>query len=466
MTLDDFAWELVGGGNPQIDLADIEWNVDNEDIGATSIGFQYLQSYLVVYLPALRDVESDLRQERKSPLSRLFDTTVFPETEKDALIEAVAKANQEIEASPAIRTLSESIDASFKEVTGPAFEMKIDLGLSDPSFQAILRNIQVLLSNGALENFEPTKNGLGLNNILYISILTEYLRKRAAKGNTAGELLLIEEPEAHLHPQLQTTLLDALLAYKFQTILTTHSTQITSRAPLSSFIMLTQKSRTEAFISALPHIGLTSEELQDLERYLDATKSNLLFARKVMLVEGAAELLLIPALVKSIMNIDLERHGISIIAIHGLHFKSFVKLFSESCLPKYCAIVCDADLDDTEGNDGSDDNPPAPEARNFDSTYTKTFLGATTFEKELMLKGNLEMFKSVAKSLGAPKLEHTIADTISRGITIDNEIRAKVLRTAKRFGKGRFAQVAARHAGESKELPTYIENAVKWLLSV
>ena len=58
LTLEDFGWELFGGGNPAVDLTAIEWNTENADIGASAVGLQYLQSYLVVFLPALRDVRS------------------------------------------------------------------------------------------------------------------------------------------------------------------------------------------------------------------------------------------------------------------------------------------------------------------------------------------------------------------------------------------------------------------------
>src|ERR1700722_5911959 len=69
LTLEDYHWEIAAGGDPVHDLATIDWD---EEVG-TSIRFSDLQSFLVVYLPALRDVESDLRQYRGSPLARLVD---------------------------------------------------------------------------------------------------------------------------------------------------------------------------------------------------------------------------------------------------------------------------------------------------------------------------------------------------------------------------------------------------------
>jgi putative ATP-dependent endonuclease of OLD family len=209
----------------------------------------------------------------------------------------------------------------------------------------------------------------------------------------------------------------------------------------------------------------SADDINDLERYLDVTKSNLLFARKVMLVEGAAEVFLIPSLVKKIMEVDLEREGISVIPIHGVHFGAFARLFSDHCLPKRCAIVADADLEPGEPleSDGYDDEPAKPDIAALEGTYVKAFLGATTFEREIAHVDNLEMLSKTCAELGAPKIKDAIALAQFLG-EVDDELKDKVLRTAKRFGKARFAQVAARHVDEAGAIPDYIFEAVKWLL--
>lgn len=471
LSLEDYAWEIKGGGNPATDLTGIEWNDD--DIGE-SVRFSDLQSFLVVHLPALRDVEADLRSMRHSPLARLIEACEIGQDEQNALIDILNTANQQIAASATIAEIATAIDTSFKEVSGPAFAMDVALGLSSATFQSIIRNLKMLLSDLSLQSFEPARNGLGMNNILYVAILIEYLQRRQARAASSGQLVLVEEPEAHLHPQLQAALLVALRSIGVQVILTTHSTQLTSQAPFPTLVALTR--RADASIASgnlSDNADLGPEEVADLERYLDATKSNLLFARKVMLVEGPAELFLIPAMIEAVHGINLEREGISVIAIYGVHFDVYAKLFRAGALEKKCAIVADADLTPSDAGEDFDVAEGAPDLHALRGDFVEVFAGATTFERELVSAHTLPMLIETTRSLGAPQITARLEDGHAR-LMFGNlepaertalliELGMAVLNTAKRFGKARFAQVASRHADRCTEVPPYIQAAMDWL---
>ena len=90
--------------------------------------------------------------------------------EQEKLLDALREANNKIAAAPSIEAIADAIDSAVEKVTGPAFNMDVGRGLSEPSFQAVVRALRILLTNAAMTDFDPSSNGLGLNNILYVSI--------------------------------------------------------------------------------------------------------------------------------------------------------------------------------------------------------------------------------------------------------------------------------------------------------
>ncbi len=232
-------------------------------------------------------------------------------------------------------------------------------------------------------------------------------------------------------------------------------------------------------------MSLSSKEVADLERYLDATRGTLLYARKVLLVEGPAELFLIPKLVRQVRGINLDEAGISVIPIFGTHFDAFMKLFGDEQMRKPCAVLTDGDAAepppeaadshgaDDDADDDADDIPPqrvCDRLREHENDHVKVFACDTTFERELTLPGTLRMFIAAAKELGAPKTAarltkaHLALRKTPGEVAIINDAGKIVLKAATRFGKARFAQVASKYMTNVTEMPPYITSAVDWLL--
>ncbi len=471
LTIEDYEYELVGGavtdedGNLK-DLSEIEWTDDFH----VFVKIGRLSAFRVTFLPAIRNVEDDLRRAATSPLSKLLDVTDIPEDKKNELVERIKRANDEVSEQSEIKELAHDINTSLEESIGSTFALDVELGMASPTFSAIARALRVLLTGQGLDYADPSRNGLGLNNTLYISMLLAYFEKRMEQDNTAGELLLIEEPEAHLHPQLQRVLFGRLLAKECQIVATSHSTHISSRADLKNLLVFTQEEdalTTSCKPVATPKIE--ESDISDLERYLDATKSVLLFARRVILVEGMSEVFLVPSLVKEVINVDLEEHGVSVVPIHGVHFEVYMKLFSDEGIRKKCAVLTDGDLKPSDADNGEDvEFPRIKDLKELENDFVEVFHCKTTFERAIALPDNLMVFSKAAEELGASQVSRELKGYYDRNVDLNNDERKqamnKVLNTAKRFGKARFAQVASKYAEYAEELPIYIKKAVNWII--
>ncbi|MDE2637330.1 MAG: AAA family ATPase [Chloroflexota bacterium] len=473
---EDYEWKLYGGG--RIDPRSLKWHEND----GQPVSFGDLQYFHLELLRDIRNVLNDLGNERVSPLRRLI--RLDSDTDSEAqIVDILEKSNEELELHPMIQSIGEGLRDAYSRTVGEAFQdIGLSLAMSEASFDSIVRSLKVLFENSTMQNrkFDLSMNGQGLNNILYTTMVLEAFGRLTAAENLAGNLLLIEEPEAHLHPQLQRTLFDVLSRNSSQVILTTHSTHISSQAPLKSLVSLTTKSddigtlATKLSLSSM----LADKEVADLERYLDATRSTLLYARKVMLVEGAAEMFLIPEMIKAVRNVNLDRYGISVIPIYGTHFDSYAKLFSGDGLPKKCAIISDGDSTDAIPSTLPEDTcMEVTEFADCPPEYVRVFRCQTTFERAFTFHESLEMLIATLREFGAPRVIADLEETKQNLednplMTVEqkeNAIRPKRDRIQSQadrrdIGKGRFAQVAARYAHTLTRLPDYIDKALDWLL--
>lgn len=137
--------------------------------------------------------------------------------------------------------------------------------------------------------------------------------------------MLIEEPEAHIHAQRQLKLIQSMQkkGENQQVIMTTHSPLLASVVELNNLLLIQNR---KAFSMREGETMLDSSDYKFLERYLDATKANLFFAKGVIIVEGPGEALLLPTLAQ-LLNRNLTDYGISIVDVKSTGLRRYARIF-------------------------------------------------------------------------------------------------------------------------------------------
>jgi len=348
---------------------------------ASMFEYELFDNIDCIYLPPLRDAEAKLREGKSSRLARLLkNMSEGPsgEKEKETLVSKVKKFNKDITSDKehSIFKANELIGERLVDAIGEVFGQDTHIKFTEANFSRIVESLRLFFFPKAHSTVDKDmfrsleENSLGYNNLLYLATVLAELSK--SKDEISFRTLLIEEPEAHLHPQLQTRFLKYLKEVanerSVQIIVTTHSPIIASAASIDTLIHLSRQKTNDAesydYIAVpLNSCGLSKESKPFISRWLDVTKSTLLFARGMILVEGIAETMLLSELAwrvlkeynakpehadKKLPN-TLEDAGVSVINMNGIYFKHFMQLFCNidgtngENIPVRCSGITDND---------------------------------------------------------------------------------------------------------------------------
>lgn len=423
-----------------------------------------------VYLHALRDAAADLRPGRDNKLVPLL-AALTPDNheDRDKVVKLVEESNKQLDQVSKIVEARGHVDKRLQRMTGGGrFAQKSTLAFGDPVFLRIVGTLRAKI--GELVALEMDQNGLGFNNLLYMAVLLAAIADGATEEDPYLRVMLIEEPEAHLHPQLQDLLMRFIeeeAGERTQVIVTSHSPNFASSAKVDRLAVMSRPTGGGAPVARLPaSFGLEPEQLAFLHRFLDVTKASLFFARGVILVEGIAEQLLVPQLAHRLGK-DLPPAGVSVINIGGVAFPPFSDLFGPGRLPYRLAVVSDSDPElegEEDAVDALSSRAAKLKARVTDNDNVEVFLSEKTFEWDLAkIPGNRTlMIEALApfKPQVAKKLPAELAD-------LDDRAAADLL--LKRIGrlKGPFAQSLAELLGDPEhefEPPAYLRGAIDWTL--
>ena len=297
----------------------------------------------VTYLKPLRDAANELSPRKGSRLSKILHGheafkgkedghhlltkfNEFTSTVRSYFIET-----EELD-DKAGKQLKDSIDEFIRAFCDDTHETELDV------FEGNLRDILEKLKLSIKDGRNP---GLGTLNRLFMAGELLHLKKANWNGLRLG---LIEELESHLHPQAQLKVIENLQCQeRMQLILTTHSPNLASKVKLENLIIC---SNSDAYPMGESHTLLKPPDYKFLEKFLDVTKSNLFFARGVILVEGWAEELLLPSLARKI-GFDFTKKGVSVVNVGSIALRNYANVFVRKEQPELdvpISIVTDVDI--------------------------------------------------------------------------------------------------------------------------
>lgn len=342
-------------------------------------------------IKALRDVEGDMKNSRTSPIKKMLNEYVIDKAELERIAEAYRKDGEEILDLDELKDLTYNINKRFSNILGNNdFDVSLQAMEIDP--KRVLASLKLFIANRNIAD-----NSLGLNNILYISLIMQMLQdktvptylkrelydelclkpdseivKKVYRANASGNyflidklsdlqttdiydfmnkycsknsgvtILAIEEPEAHLHPVNQRLIYkDVINNSNNSVLLTTHSTHITAIAPIESIVNLHMKVGEGTIIHATADMPITEGEFLDVERYLDVKRGEIYLGKGVILVEGIAEEYIVPKLAE-IMGKPLDEKGVIVCNINCTNFTPYVKLLQSLDIPY--AVITDGDF--------------------------------------------------------------------------------------------------------------------------
>ncbi len=433
------------------------------------------------FIQALRDVVSDFHNNRTNPLLTLLKNKSgeIKETDYQPISDLVDKLNESIEGLEDVQNIRKDIKSTIQDAVGLTYSpSSLSIKSSVPGeADKLLQSLKLFMGEpGEIYEGGIHELSLGGANLIFLTLKLLEFKYRKSK-DTFANFLIIEEPEAHIHNHIQKTLFEKLDYGDTQIIYSTHSTQISEVSNVEKINILAKNLNYAEVYQ--PSAGLSPESINQIQRYLDAVRTNLLFAKGVILVEGDAEEILVPMMIKEVFGVSLDELGISLINIRSTGFENVAQLFHDERIQRKCAIltdlddaICDTAIQPTdslklkkykERVERSKNKGAERKVRLDDyvkgNRWIEVFYANHTFEVDFVAAGNdWEVIQIIDQVYaGAPKRKLSKEELESEDVSIFGR---RVLTMAAHEGKGWFAIMLGKHITHKTYVPEYILDAI------
>ena len=466
-----------------------------------------------VYLPPLRDARRALSSGNPTRIYSLLNHFIGSR-DPDEVARSLARTS----ADQILADVDSAVATGLEELTAGVRRQESTLGFNEEEqLIDVARDLRFKLADHGIAPEDLRYSGHGFANLLYIATIAVQL---ARTDDAELTLFLVEEPEAHLHPQLQAAVLsfleerarhslvqkrDNAPAGHVQVVVATHSPNLSAWVPSKSLVLVRslaseavrpdptnddpvgssaaaphppptqQPTRRESRCIPLAKLDLEDTERRKLDRYLDVTKSALLFGGRVMLVEGIAEALLFPPIAKHHVlrdrPDDLRTFRSAVfVPIDGVDFVPYAKAllcpFEGVRITDRLVIVTDGDVQSSD--DGT--QPPgelrrahleALAAQNEATDFLFVVVSTYSLEAELVAAGNSDCMRELYITHHPRSAEKWSQAVSGTGATFAKSVQDLFKDTP----KGDFAQALAEVVrAPDFQVPSYIRDSIEALV--